>query len=267
MYKFCLHYIFHHVNAITSPEDRRPGMTPELERMLRRVKSHPEECPPETILALAHTCERLAAELARRESMDYERFHFAAIVQSSDVAIVRKDLKGIIRSWNPGAEKLFGHRAEEVINRSITLLMPEGQENEEMHILEKIRYGQQIKDYETLRRHKDGRLVPVSLCISPVRNDEGKVIGGSKIARDMSNRREIQAKSDLIEQLQSSLAEIKTLRGFIPMCAHCKKIRDDAGYWQGLEQYLSRRTTARFSHGVCPTCLDKHYGELMSSQL
>jgi len=249
------------------PQSASAILPPDLSRLVRRVQTSTKERTAEAALTLAVACEQLAAELARREARDHDHHHMATVVQTAEVAIVSKDLKGIIRSWNPGAERLFGHRAEEVVGQSVTVLMPDGEHHEEVHILEKLRFGQHIQNYETLRKHKDGRLVPVSLSISPVRDDTGKIVGAAKIARDMSNRREMQVKSELIGQLQSALSENKTLRGFIPICAHCKKIRDDHGFWQGLEVYLSRQTTARFSHGVCPVCLDKHYSELMSSGL
>jgi len=240
---------------------------PDFAGLVRLVKANAKERTAEAALVLATGCEHLMAELARREAMDHDRYHLAAIVESAHVAIASTDLKGIIRSWNPGAEKLYGHRAEEIIGKSVNLLMPEGEEHETAHILEKVRLGERIQDYETLRKHRNGRLVPVSLSICPMRDDSGNVVGASKIDRDMSNRREMQVKSELIEQLQNALSENRTLRGFIPICAHCKKIRDEHGFWQGLEVYLSRQTTARFSHGVCPVCLDKHYAQLMSSGL
>lgn len=242
------------------------AIPPNLEPVIRKVKTAAKGVT-ETERQLAAACEAMAEELKKRDADVHARYHLAAIVQSANAAIISKDLKGIIQSWNPGAERLLGYKAYEVVNQSVDVLIPEGQEGEQVHILEKLRYGQAIQNYETLRRHKDTRLIPVSLSISPVRNDAGKIIGASMIARDLSGRREMQAQATLIEQLQAALAEVKTLRGFIPICAHCKKIRDDAGYWQGLELYLGRHSTARFSHGICPPCLDKHYGELVSSQL
>jgi PAS domain S-box-containing protein len=216
---------------------------------------------------LAEACEAMAAELKQREAEDFARYHLAAVTEHAEVAIISKSLEGIIKSWNPGAQRLFGYRKEEMLQRSILQLYPEGSENEEITIQGKLKRGEHIQNYETVRRHKNGDLIPVLLTISPVRNDSGQIIGASHIARDMAARRQRDAQAALIEQLQSALAEMKALRGFIPICAHCKNIRDERGHWHGLEYYLGRHSSARFSHGVCPTCLDKHYGQIESSQL
>src|SRR5262245_51326051 len=107
----------------------------------------------------------------------------AAIVESSDDAIVSKDLGGIITSWNAGAARLFGYRAEEVIGQSITLIIPPERIDEEPDILDRIRRGERVDHYETVRRRKDGSLVEVSLTVSPIRDARGNVVGASKIAR------------------------------------------------------------------------------------
>ena len=112
-----------------------------------------------------------------------------SIIESSDDAIVSKDLNGIIVSWNPEAERLFGYTAEEVIGRSVTILIPAHSQSEEQGILERIRRGERVNHYETVRQRKDGRRVDISLTVSPVRDSEGKVIGASKIARDITARK------------------------------------------------------------------------------
>ncbi|MDI3565405.1 PAS domain S-box protein [Bradyrhizobium sp. Arg816] len=112
----------------------------------------------------------------------------ASIVESSHDAIVSKDLDGTIRSWNGGAQRIFGYLAEEVIGKPITILIPPDRHNEETAILERLRRGERIDSYETVRRRKDGSPVDISLTVSPLRDTEGRVIGASKIARNITER-------------------------------------------------------------------------------
>jgi PAS domain S-box-containing protein len=114
----------------------------------------------------------------------------AAIVASSHDAIVSKDLNGIVTSWNEGAQALFGYRPEEIIGKSITILIPPDRQQEEPLILSRIRAGEKVDHFETIRVHKDGRQFPVSLTISPVRSDDGRIVGVSKIARDITEQKE-----------------------------------------------------------------------------
>jgi PAS domain S-box-containing protein len=116
----------------------------------------------------------------------------AAIVESSDDAIITKDLNGIITSWNQGAQQIFGYTAEEVIGKPVAILIPADRQNEEPGILAGLRQGHRIDHYETVRQHKDGTLLDISLTVSPLRNAEGKVVGASKIARDISVRKQAQ---------------------------------------------------------------------------
>jgi PAS domain S-box-containing protein len=115
--------------------------------------------------------------------------HFAAIIETTDDAVVSKDLNGIITSWNPAAERLFGYKAEEVIGKPVSILIPEERVDEEPTILRRLRRGEKIDHYETVRQTKDGRRFYVSLTVSPIRNAEGKIIGASKIARDISDQK------------------------------------------------------------------------------
>lgn len=129
-------------------------------------------------------------DLTDRHRAEEARFHLSAIVDSSFDAIVSKDLNTIIKSWNHGAERLFGYTADEAIGRSVTMLIPADHQDEEPRILERIRRGERVETYETIRQRKDGSLVPVSLTVSPVRNAIGQIIGASKIARDITSARE-----------------------------------------------------------------------------
>ena len=114
---------------------------------------------------------------------------FAEIVNSSDDAIITKDLDGIITSWNPGAERLFGYTSIEAIGHHVTMLMPPDRYNEEPGILARLRAGERIDHYETIRRRKDGSLIDISLTVSPVKDENGIVVGASKVARNITDRR------------------------------------------------------------------------------
>ena len=123
---------------------------------------------------------------------------FAAIIESSDDAILSKNLDGIIASWNPGAERLFGYKAEEIVGKSVTLLIPAERHNEEPEIIGRIRRGERIEHYETVRLRKDGSLIDISLTVSPIKDRQGNVIGASKIARDITERKQAQARQEVL---------------------------------------------------------------------
>jgi two-component system CheB/CheR fusion protein len=123
----------------------------------------------------------------------------AAIIESSDDAIVSKDLSGIITSWNNGARRLFGYDEADVIGKPITILIPDERQDEEALILSRVRRGERIEHFETVRLHKDGHLINISLVISPIKDQTGKIVGASKIARDITERK----KAD--EQLRRAL--------------------------------------------------------------
>jgi PAS domain S-box-containing protein len=140
----------------------------------------------------------------------------ASIVEFSDDAIVSKDLDGVITSWNRGAERLFGYRADEVIGKSITILIPLDRLDEESEILERIGRGARIDHYETLRRRKDGSLVEISLTVSPIKNAEGRIVGASKIARDITERRRSQERQQLLiaeikHRIKNTLATVQSI--------------------------------------------------------
>lgn len=122
----------------------------------------------------------------------------AAIVESSDDAILSKDLDGVIESWNRGAERLFGYAAAEAVGRPVTMLIPPDRLFEEPRIIERIKRGERVGHFETVRRRKDGSLVDVSLSVSPVKDADGRIVGAAKIARDITELRRIQRQQNLL---------------------------------------------------------------------
>jgi PAS domain S-box-containing protein len=136
-------------------------------------------------------------ELTNLRSPDLAPYWLAALIESADDAIISKTLQGIITSWNAGAERVFGYTADEVIGKSITILIPPDHEDEEPAILARLRAGERIEHYETVRVRKDGRLIDISLTVSPIKGPNGQIIGASKIARDITEQR--QARRELYE--------------------------------------------------------------------
>jgi PAS domain S-box-containing protein len=139
-----------------------------------------------------------AVDITDRKRAELAIERLAAIVESSDDAIISKDINGVITSWNVGAQRLFGYAADEVIGKSITILIPDDRQDEESTILLQLRNGERVKHFETVRRRKDGSLIDFSLTISPIRDTHGRIVGASKIARDITDRK-------AYERLQSTL--------------------------------------------------------------
>jgi len=129
---------------------------------------------------------------------DYFEQRLAAIVECSEDAIVSKDLNGIITTWNRAAERLFGYTAEEAVGRPVLMLIPDDRHQEEIAILDSIRKGNPVARYETLRRRKDGSLVPIALTVSPLRDGAGRIIGASKIARDITDQLRMREHRELV---------------------------------------------------------------------
>jgi PAS domain S-box-containing protein len=147
---------------------------------------------------------KIARDITERRRADEARFRLAAIVESSDDAIIGKDLKGMITSWNNGATRMFGYEADEIIGRSVLTLIPPELQHEEPTILAKLQAGARIEHYETRRVTKHGRILDVSLTISPIKDSSGRITGASKIARDISHRKAAEAALIEKERLAAS---------------------------------------------------------------
>jgi PAS domain S-box-containing protein len=132
----------------------------------------------------------------------------ASIVEFSDDAIISKQLDGTITSWNKGAERLFGYAAEEAVGKSITMLIPGGRYDEERMILERVGRGEKVEHYETVRERKDGSSIFISLTVSPIKSAEGRIVGASKVARDITDRKHAEAREKM---LMAELAHVNRM--------------------------------------------------------
>ena len=188
------------------------------------------------------------------------RAHLAAIVQSSEDAIISKDLSGRILTWNEGARRVFGYTADEVVGRPISILFPPDRLREEPAILERLRRGERVEHFETIRVTKDRRKIPVSLTISPIRDMEGKVIGASKIARDISDRKATEHElATAREQLQNYSKELEKT-----VAERTTELRDALEQLETFSYSISHdlRAPLRVMNGFVDVILEEHGKEL-----
>ncbi|HMD35639.1 MAG TPA: PAS domain S-box protein [Vicinamibacterales bacterium] len=149
---------------------------------------------------------KISRDITRQKSADSERRHLAAIVEGTDDAIIGMDLAGTITSWNRGAQDMYGYTASEAVGRSVRLVLPPDRQDEELGLLDRVKAGERIVSFETIRCRKGGDCFPASLTLSPVRDDDGAVIGASKIARDITTRRRASLQAAFLGEAGAILA-------------------------------------------------------------
>ncbi len=215
----------------------------EYEKEFNEIcKQHSRVIPAESYTALSSPDERLRAisllqqkakslevEIAGQEEAEEDRLRLAAIVEFSNDAIIGKTLDGMITDWNKAAEHLFGYAAQEAIGKHISLIIPPELLQEEEEIIQKLRQGMRIQHFETVRMRKDGKYIDVSLSISPIQDSKGKMIGAAKIARDITERKDLERRKD--EFISMASHELKTpvtsIKGFTQLLVRRFQQRDD----------------------------------------
>ena len=160
----------------------------------------------------------------RRAAHDLER-RLAEIVENSDDAIISQDLQGVVTSWNPAAERLYGYAAEEVKGQSIRVIIPPGRESEEAEVVQRVSRGERVPPFDTVGRHKNGSPIPVALTVSPIRDHDGRVVGASTMARDISERKEYGEKIRKNEVFLDSVVENIPNMIFVKDAHHLKFVR------------------------------------------
>jgi PAS domain S-box-containing protein len=206
-------------------------------------------------------------DVTERKRAEEIRVRLAAIVESSDDAIVSKTLEGVIRSWNAGAEHLFGYTREEAVGQPITLIIPPELHQEEQEILSRLRRGQRIEHFETVRMAKDGRRLNISLTVSPLRDEEGNIIGASKVARNVTEARRAEA------ALRESDEKLRLLADTIPQLAWMAR-PDGHIFWYNRRWYDYTGTNPEQMQGwgwqsvhdpnVLPSVLERWRGSIAS---
>jgi PAS domain S-box-containing protein len=187
-------------------------------------------------------------DITERKKVEELRFQLAAIVNSSDDAIIGKGLDGIIKSWNPGAQRIFGYAAHEMIEKPISVLLPPGRRDEEPGILDRLKRGEHVEPFETVRRRKDGQDIHVSVTISPIHDSRGVVIGASKVARDISDRK--RAEQALAQAKEAAETASREFEAFSYSVAHDLRapLRGIDGFSQALLEDYSDKLDADGRH-------------------
>lgn len=208
---------------------------------------------------------REATARREREAALEKVAYLAAIVDSTEEAVVGQNRQGLITTWNAGAERLYGYTAEEAIGQPAAMLVPTKRADEAAAILECLQGGEAVQQLDTERLRKDGSIVMVCITSSTIKDSQGRVIGASFLSYDVTERKKMESERDrLISHLNEMLAKVKTLGGLLPICASCKKVRDDQGYWQQLETFVREHSGAEFSHSICPDCMQELYPQYAS---
>jgi len=212
---------------------------------------------------------RIAIEIALERHRSEKRARRAerlldATLRSIADAVIATDAQGRITFMNPVAEALTGDNANDAVGRELEAsfqasepLRSQADPNPGLAVFQSGEVTAPQKN-QTLAA-KDGKLRPIDGSCAPIRDEAGQTVGSILVFRDVSERKKHEVEREkLIAELQQALANVRTLRGLLPICAWCKQIRDDDGYWQGVEAYIQARSDAEFTHGICPECFEKH---------
>jgi PAS domain S-box-containing protein len=184
-----------------------------------------------------------------RDTTEAALRRLAVVLKDSNDAITVLDLNGNIRAWNRGASKLYGYTEDEALTMNVAAMIPDSW-TEPTGYINQIASGEITGSFETQRIAKDGKVLDIWITATILKDDSGIIDSIATTERDIT-----QLKNDL----RAKENEVKILRGLLPICASCKEIRDDQGYWHSIESYIHEHSEAEFSHSICPKCAKKLY--------
>ncbi len=201
--------------------------------------------------------ERKRSEEERRQSEE----RYRELFENANDIIYTLDLDGNLTSFNKAGERITGHTREELLHKGLGALLEPEQLERMGGMLDRKLVGERVTTYEVELNAKNGQRLVLEINSRLIHQD-GVVVGVQGIARDITERRRAREEREkLIKELQEALAKVKTLSGLVPICAWCKKIRDDQGYWKQIEVFIEQHSDAEFTHGVCPECARRMYPE------
>jgi len=218
----------------------------ELKRYIRDLENEITEC------------KKAGSEQQQREDK-YQR-----LIEDAPIGIATVSSSGAIESVNPFFCTLLGYTQKELLQLSIKeITHPDDLEMENLKIKEMLKNNLSRVQFEKRYIKKNGELIWAELVTSSLRNQKAEVSFGLGMVVDITERKQAERQREkLISELQNALSEIKTLKGILPICSYCKKIRDDKGYWNQIESYVRDHSETEFSHGICQECAEKHYPDM-----
>jgi len=192
------------------------------------------------------------------DASNWKDWMFRALIEASPDMIVVYDPAGKTTYINPAFEENYGWSIAELIGKKIDFV-PRDELDRTLEAWRRTLAGEKVF-FETRRYTKDGRILDIQLRTAIIKDGQGNHLASVVTHRDITPLKQIEIERErLIEDLQQALSRIKTLSGLLPICASCKRIRDDQGYWNQIEAYIQSHSAAEFSHGICPECMKKHY--------
>lgn len=192
-----------------------------------------------------------------KTSTDADIRRLAVVLKDSNDAITVQDLQGNIKAWNRGAERMYGYKESEALRMNISQIILPDKKKDEMQYIKQISLGRIVEPYETQRVRKTGEILDVWIVVTCLTDDSGIIDSIATTERDIT---------DIKNELNKKGIKVKILRGFLPICASCKKILDDDGHWHQIESYIKDHSEAEFSHSVCPKCVKKLYPFLVNDE-
>jgi PAS domain S-box-containing protein len=233
------------------------------EEALNEYRAHLEDLVSERTAELSRVNERLEQDIAERkritEKLRESEERFRRIFEDGPLGMMISDLHSSTLKVNKAFCEMLGYSEQELLERNIEdITYPEDVERSVKLSKQVLRGKIPLFSIEKRYVKKTGELLWVNFTATTIRDNEGNVLYAMGMAEDISERKAAEQERELlIIQLQDALANIKTLKGLLPMCAWCKKIRDDKGYWKRVETYIREHSDASFTHGICPECLKK----------